>query len=140
MAETFSTKPFVHRRAVAPTTAAPGALPEVAAIDKAAWCDLATRVIEPNGYYLPEWVIAANGDDAVPRALTAQDSAGRLIGVLPVISCWRAFHLPLPALVMPPQRRRRPPCRQQPFQQQLFQQQPYQRQHVQQPLSHQQPS
>ncbi|UYO52936.1 GNAT family N-acetyltransferase [Rhodopseudomonas palustris] len=99
MAETFPTTPFVHRRAVAPTTAAPGALPEVAAIDKAAWCDLATRVIEPNGYYLPEWVIAANGDDAVPRALTAQDSAGRLIGVLPVISCWRAFRLPLPALV-----------------------------------------
>lgn len=99
MAETFPTTPFVHRRAVAPTTAAPGALPEVAAIDKAAWCDLAARVIEPNGYYLPEWVIAANGDDAVPRALTAQDSAGRLIGVLPVISCWRAFRLPLPALV-----------------------------------------
>ncbi|MFL9499435.1 GNAT family N-acetyltransferase [Rhodopseudomonas palustris] len=99
MAETFPTTPFVHRRAAAPTTAAPGALPEVAAIDKAAWCDLATRVIEPNGYYLPEWVIAANGDDAVPRALTAQDSAGRLIGLLPVISCWRAFRLPLPALV-----------------------------------------
>lgn len=99
MAETFPTTPFVHRRAVAPTTAARGALPEVAAIDKAAWCDLATRVIEPNGYYLPEWVIAANGDDAVPRALTAQDSAGRLIGLLPVISCWRAFRLPLPALV-----------------------------------------
>ncbi|UYO38864.1 GNAT family N-acetyltransferase [Rhodopseudomonas palustris] len=99
MAETFPSTPFVHRRAVAPTTAAPGALPEVAAIDKAAWCDLATRVIEPNGYYLPEWVIAANGDDAVPRALTAQDSAGRLIGLLPVISCWHAFRLPLPALV-----------------------------------------
>lgn len=101
MAETFPPPPFVHRRAgaLAATTADPGVLPGVAAIDKAAWCDLATRVIEPNGYYLPEWVMAANGDDASPRALTAHDSAGRLIGLLPVISCWRAFRLPLPALV-----------------------------------------
>ncbi|NEW89396.1 GNAT family N-acetyltransferase [Rhodopseudomonas sp. WA056] len=101
MADTFPASPMMHRRAGAAvtTSSAPGALPGVTAIDQAAWCDLTTRVIEPNGYYLPEWVIAANGDHAAPRALTAHDSVGRLIGVVPVISCWRAFRLPLPALV-----------------------------------------
>ncbi|PZA09237.1 GNAT family N-acetyltransferase [Rhodopseudomonas palustris] len=101
MAETFPTTPLVHRRAgaAAPTADGPGVLSGIAAIDQAAWCDLATRVVEPNGYYLRDWVIAANGDDAATRTLTAHDSIGRLIGVAPVLSCWRAFRLPLPALV-----------------------------------------
>lgn len=82
--------------------AATRALPPLTAIDAQAWRDLAGRVLEPNGYYLPEWTLAANGDARarnVTRALTAHDASGRLIGLLPVLSCWHAFRLPLPVLV-----------------------------------------
>ncbi|MFC0241547.1 GNAT family N-acetyltransferase [Rhodopseudomonas telluris] len=78
------------------------ALPSITALDAQAWRDLADRVVEPNGYYLPEWTLAANGDERASRgtrALTAQDAAGRLTGLLPVLSCWRAFRLPLPVLI-----------------------------------------
>lgn len=78
------------------------ALPLIAEIDCAAWRDLAGRAIEPNAYYLPEWTIAANGDRrarAVTRALTAHDTAGALTGLLPVLSAWHGFRLPLPVLV-----------------------------------------
>jgi len=79
-----------------------GALPLASAIDDAAWHDLANRAIEPNGYYLPDWTKAATGaadDRAATRALIAREMSGDLIGLLPVITCWRAFRLPLPALV-----------------------------------------
>ncbi|MCG6204559.1 GNAT family N-acetyltransferase [Rhodopseudomonas sp. HC1] len=82
--------------------AAPRALPSLAALDEQAWRDLAGRVIEPNGYYLPEWTLAANGDArarSVTRALTAFDAGSRLTGLLPVLSCWNAYRLPLPVLV-----------------------------------------
>ncbi|MGP9811602.1 GNAT family N-acetyltransferase [Rhodopseudomonas sp. NSM] len=78
------------------------ALPLMAAIDAGAWRDLAGRVLEPNAYYLPEWAMAANGDPrarAATRLLIAQDDAGALTGLLPVVSAWRAFRLPLPVLV-----------------------------------------
>jgi CelD/BcsL family acetyltransferase involved in cellulose biosynthesis len=74
----------------------------MAAIDAGAWRDLAGRVLEPNAYYLPEWAMAANGDRrarAATRALTAQDDAGALTGLLPVLTAWQAFRLPLPLLV-----------------------------------------
>ncbi|NEW93376.1 GNAT family N-acetyltransferase [Rhodopseudomonas sp. BR0M22] len=102
MADTFPASSLIHHRArSAMGSAMPDKLPDVAAIDQPAWRDLAERVVEPNGYYLPEWVGAANGGagDGAPQALAAHDAAGRLIGLLPVISCWRAFRLPLPALV-----------------------------------------
>lgn len=77
-----------------------GALPALAATDLGAWQSLADRAIEPNGYYLPQWALAANFDaGASAQALTARDQSGALIGLLPVISAWRAFRLPLPALV-----------------------------------------
>ncbi|RJF76659.1 GNAT family N-acetyltransferase [Rhodopseudomonas palustris] len=82
--------------------AASSALPSLAALDAQAWRGLAGRVTEPNAYYLPEWTLAANGDArarSVTRALTAHDAGGRLIGLLPVLSCWHAFRLPLPVLV-----------------------------------------
>jgi Acetyltransferase (GNAT) domain len=71
------------------------------------WRSLADRVIEPNGYYLPAWELAANafarGRTGV-SALNAWSKAGqscpaRLIGLLPVVSLWRACRIPLPALV-----------------------------------------
>lgn len=69
------------------------------------WRRLSENAIEPNGYYLPEWKLAVNAS-AQGRtdvsALTAHVTASegqRLIGLLPVISAWRAYGLPLPALV-----------------------------------------
>jgi Acetyltransferase (GNAT) domain len=73
------------------------------------WRSLAMRAIEPNGYYLPAWERAvdasARGRTGV-SALTAWCDAtpergepARLIGLLPVVSLWRAHKIPLPALV-----------------------------------------
>lgn len=78
-----------------------GSLPALGAIEHAAWQALADHAIEPNGYYLPQWAQAASGTGAAigAQALTARDAAGALIGLIPVITAWRAFHLPLPALV-----------------------------------------
>lgn len=67
----------------------------------AAWDALARRAVEPNAYQLADWqqAIAASvkgGADA--RALTAW-SGGRLTGIIPVLSLWRAYRLPLPGFV-----------------------------------------
>jgi hypothetical protein len=71
------------------------------------WSSLAERAIEPNGYYLPAWQLAINasarGRTGV-SALSAWSEPGRsrparLIGLLPVVSLWRACKIPLPALV-----------------------------------------
>ena len=77
------------------------------------WRALAERAVEPNGYYLPDWELAVNAfasgrtgacalsawseTPLVPVALVP-DGAARLIGLLPVISMWRAYKIPLPAL------------------------------------------
>lgn len=71
-------------------------------IDTAAWQDLCTRAIEPNGFFdpafsRPAFALAEKGGPA--RALIAEDEHGRLIGFLPVVSLWRNQRLPLPALV-----------------------------------------
>jgi CelD/BcsL family acetyltransferase involved in cellulose biosynthesis len=73
------------------------------------WQALAERAVEPNGYYLPAWELAVNASargrtgvsalSAWSDASPAQDGAARLIGLLPVISMWRAYKIPLPALV-----------------------------------------
>jgi CelD/BcsL family acetyltransferase involved in cellulose biosynthesis len=73
------------------------------------WQALAERAVEPNGYNLPDWELAVNASAsgrtgvsalrAWSDALPAQDGAARLIGLLPVISFWRAHKIPLPALV-----------------------------------------
>uniref|UniRef100_Q07RA3 BioF2-like acetyltransferase domain-containing protein n=1 Tax=Rhodopseudomonas palustris (strain BisA53) TaxID=316055 RepID=Q07RA3_RHOP5 len=68
-------------------------------ISLTAWQDLATRAAEPNGYNLPEWVLAANGADANVRALTATGDDATLIGVVPVLPLWRTHRIPLPVLV-----------------------------------------
>jgi CelD/BcsL family acetyltransferase involved in cellulose biosynthesis len=65
------------------------------------WRDLSERALEPNGYYLPGWELAVNAfapgrTDA--SALTAW-SGERLIGLMPLVSMWRAYKIPLPALV-----------------------------------------
>ena len=85
------------------------------------WRALAERAIEPNGYYLPAWELAVNASahgrtgvsalrawrDASPNRLASIELApsedptsepARLIGLLPVVSLWRACKIPLPAL------------------------------------------
>lgn len=79
------------------------ALVPLTAIEPGQWRALAQRAIEPNGYYLPGWelaVSAAARGRADALALRAFDgSSTRLIGLMPVIPLWRAWKIPLPALV-----------------------------------------
>jgi CelD/BcsL family acetyltransferase involved in cellulose biosynthesis len=71
------------------------------------WRALAERAIEPNGYYLPDWELAVNAsarDRTGVSALSAwskaaPDNTAHLTGLVPVISMWRAYKIPLPALV-----------------------------------------
>jgi hypothetical protein len=72
------------------------------------WQNLAERVLEPNGYYLPGWELAVNasspgrGDGLALTAWGSIDgsaSATRLIGLMPAVSAWRAYRIPLSALV-----------------------------------------
>jgi CelD/BcsL family acetyltransferase involved in cellulose biosynthesis len=74
----------------------------------APWRVLAERAIEPNGYYLPDWELAVNAFASGRTGASAlcawsetplvPEGATRLIGLLPVISMWRAYKIPLPAL------------------------------------------
>ena len=79
-----------------------GALTSLAGVSAAQWRALSERATEPNGYYLPEWELAVNasargrGDT---DALGVWRDASSLIGLVPVISMWRAYKIPLPALV-----------------------------------------
>ena len=72
-------------------------------IDPGQWRALAQRAIEPNAYYLPAWELAVSASArgrTEASALAALDaSSTRLIGLMPVISLWRARKIPLPALV-----------------------------------------
>jgi hypothetical protein len=77
----------------------------LAAVAADQWRALAERAIEPNGFYLPDWALAI---DASARGRTnvsalgawsdAEPGAARLIGLMPAISLWRAYKIPLPAL------------------------------------------
>ncbi len=68
------------------------------------WRALAERAIEPNGYYLPAWELAVNASargrtGASALSAWSEVSPNRLIGLLPVVSMWRACKIPLPGLV-----------------------------------------
>jgi CelD/BcsL family acetyltransferase involved in cellulose biosynthesis len=85
-----------------------GGLAPLAALAASQWRALAARAIDPNGYYLPDWELAVNASargrtgvwalGAWSDASPAPDGAARLIGLLPAISMWRAYKIPLPAL------------------------------------------
>jgi CelD/BcsL family acetyltransferase involved in cellulose biosynthesis len=77
------------------------ALASFAAIAVNQWQALAERTIEPNGYYLPEWELAVNASAQGRTGASALSawSDDRLIGLMPVISMWHAWKIPLPALV-----------------------------------------
>jgi len=71
-------------------------------VPPADWLALSRHAIEPNGYFLPDWELAvdasARGRSGV-LALCGRNAARTLTALLPVISAWRAFKLPLPVLV-----------------------------------------
>ena len=76
------------------------------AVAASEWRALAQRANEPNGYYLPDWELAANasargrtGVGSLSVWSEAPDGKPRLIGLLPAVSMWRAYGIPLPALV-----------------------------------------
>jgi CelD/BcsL family acetyltransferase involved in cellulose biosynthesis len=91
-----------------PTKANPALVP-LADILVSQWRALAEHVVEPNAYYLPEWALAVSASargrtgalalSAFSDAPLAYDGPARMIGLLPVVSLWRAYRIPLPALV-----------------------------------------
>lgn len=79
-----------------------GALTPLADIPAAQWRALSERVTEPNGYYLPEWELAVNASArgrVGASALSAWSDTAELTGLMPVISMWRAYRIPLPVWV-----------------------------------------
>lgn len=89
-------------RARTPATNAGRALTPLADISAAQWAALSERAAEPNGYYLPEWELAVQASArgrVGASALSAWNDAGNLIGLMPVISMWRAYRIPLPVWV-----------------------------------------
>jgi CelD/BcsL family acetyltransferase involved in cellulose biosynthesis len=85
------------------------ALAPLTAIAASQWRALAERAVEPNGYYLPDWELAVNasargrtGVSALGAWNNASETPGGttgLIGLVPVISLWHGYRIPLPALV-----------------------------------------
>jgi CelD/BcsL family acetyltransferase involved in cellulose biosynthesis len=91
-----------HRDTGVDAPDAGGSLTPLAGVAAGPWRALSIRAAEPNGYYLPEWELAVNASargrlDAA--ALGAWRDGSTLIGLMPVISMWRAYKIPLPALV-----------------------------------------
>jgi len=102
-----SVKDAIGKRAQAKATSLDGdAFAPLTALPASQWRALAERTIEPNGYYLPDWELAVNasargrtGASALSAwSDAAPDGAARLIGLVPVVSMWRAYRIPLPAL------------------------------------------
>lgn len=73
----------------------------LAAVPRTAWQKLCDSSVEPNVFFDPGFSIAAalaeGGKGA--DALAALDSQHGLVGLVPVVSAWRAYALPVPALV-----------------------------------------
>ena len=89
-------------RTRAPVATPARALTPLADISAAHWRALSERAAEPNGYYLPEWELAVNASArgrVGASALSAWSDAAELSGLMPVISMWRAYKIPLPVLV-----------------------------------------
>ncbi len=97
-------EPAGVRRASLPDAAGARAyaLPPLAEISAPQWRALSRRTTEPNGYYLPDWELAVDAsarDRIGASALAAWSEPAKLIGLVPVISMWRAYRIPLPVLV-----------------------------------------
>lgn len=78
-------------------------------VPRASWRDLAERATEPNGYHLADWQLVVNASARGRTGASAlaawgettgrESNAPQMIGLLPAISLWRAYRIPLPALV-----------------------------------------
>ena len=98
---------IAHQAAINPASAraaaATRALVPLTSIDPGQWRALAQRVIEPNGYYLPGWELAvseaARGRTDASALPVFEGSSALLLVLMPVVSLWRAWKIPLPALV-----------------------------------------
>ncbi|WP_027534745.1 GNAT family N-acetyltransferase [Bradyrhizobium sp. WSM3983] len=96
---------IAHQAAINPASAkdAARALVPLTAIEPGQWRALAQRAVEPNGYYLPAWELAvsatARGRIGASALSVCGGSSTRLIGLMPVVSLWQAWKIPLPALV-----------------------------------------
>ncbi|RZN05030.1 GNAT family N-acetyltransferase [Bradyrhizobium genosp. SA-3] len=96
---------IAQQAAVNPASARDAARARVplTSIDPGQWRALAQRTVEPNGYYLPGWALAvsatARGRTGASALAAFDASSTRLVGLMPVISLWRAWKIPLPALV-----------------------------------------
>ncbi len=89
-------------RARAPLAKPAGALTPLAELSAAQWRALSERAAEPNGYYVPEWELAVHASArgrVGASALCAWSDAADLTGLMPVISMWRAYRVPLPVWV-----------------------------------------
>jgi CelD/BcsL family acetyltransferase involved in cellulose biosynthesis len=73
----------------------------LASIATDAWRQLSETACEPNGYYLPGWELAVNAfaPGRTDASALAAWSGERLIGLMPLVSMWRTYKIPLPALV-----------------------------------------
>lgn len=98
---------IAHQAAISPASAKDAAMTRarvpLTAIDTGQWRALAQRAVEPNGYYLPGWELAvsatARGRTNASALAAFDGSSAQLIGLMPVIPLWRAWKIPLPALV-----------------------------------------
>jgi CelD/BcsL family acetyltransferase involved in cellulose biosynthesis len=102
IADTSTVRRASGNDADARAPSAGGALTPLAGVSVTQWRALSTRTAEPNGYYLPEWELAVNASArgrGNAAALGAWRDTSTLIGLVPVISMWRAYRIPLPALV-----------------------------------------
>ena len=92
---------LVRRASLRDATAARAGLTALTGVNAEAWRALAARAIEPNGYYLPDWELAVNASahGRTDVAAICAFSDTRLTGLLPVVPMWRAYRVPLPALV-----------------------------------------
>lgn len=96
---------ITHKAATDPASArdvAPALVP-LTTINPGQWRSLAQRAVEPNGYYLPGWELAvsasARGRSGASALRVFDAASARLIGLMPVVSLWNVWKIPLPALV-----------------------------------------
>ena len=99
-------KDVIGKRAEGAASPDGDALAPLTAVAASQWRALADRAVEPNGYYLADWALAINASargrtnvSALGAWSDAAANAARLIGLMPAVSLWRAYKIPLPALV-----------------------------------------